>query len=181
MPKQDKENFYRVFKLKSDSRWLKTDKSEIYIRGSIPQSFNLMYDDNMLKEPGIYTGRISAYTENEDNGGFADFDVMATVVIPYKAESRNDYALHFKNEKLDAGDIKRIFAELPPSATGMNISLKPADNGSYAMGLYLYGPDGKEIDFRSSGSNPDKKPLVIQVGREPVTVRHLGNNPGLRF
>lgn len=166
--KTEQEQFYRVFKLKSNASWLETDKSEIYIRGSIPQKFSLIYDEDKLDKPGLYVGRISAYAQNEDNGGFADFDVQATVVIPYRFNTENNHELNFKNKSLDIGDIERLFIEVPPSASAMNIKMKPAGNKWYSTGLYLFSPDGNNFDRGFSKDNTDRKPIEIQAAEKEL-------------
>ncbi len=168
--KDSQHNFYRVLSLSSNADWLSTDKSEIYIRGDLSASFGISYDKAKLSKPGIYTGRIFGKAKNENNGGFNDFDFQASVVIPYKFESSNNYKLVLKNKELKIGDIERIFIETPIGANSMNIKITPIEKKHFGMATYLFKPDGdmftmsvsndvnlrKEINFNISGDDLKK-------------------------
>ncbi|MFC2130284.1 S8 family serine peptidase [Bacteroidota bacterium] len=147
LSEKEKAEFYRVFSLRTSESWLDIDKSKIYIRGTQKASFGLIYDKEKLNKPGIYTARVFAYPENEESGGFADFDVQATVVVPYIFNNSNDYMLNFNNRKLNIGDIERIFVEVPPGASSMNIKLSPVNGKPYNMSIYAYSPDGNRVYY----------------------------------
>ncbi len=168
MPMKEQHNFYRIFDLESDSRWLKTDKSKIYIRGEQPAQFGLIYDKSELKQPGIYTGRISAFTDNIENGGCPEFDILATVVIPHKFDFSNDFSLSCRNKTLATGEIERNFLQIPPGASSMNISMTPVSGKWFSMGLYLCAPDGRKIRRKYSQDNKDRKGIKFQIDNKEL-------------
>jgi tripeptidyl-peptidase II len=152
----EKSEFYRVFSLKSTESWLVPDKSEIYIKGTQGASFGLKYDQEKLEVPGIYSAKIYGYTRNEENGGYADFDVLTTVVVPYKLNIDDSYSLKFNNKKLNIGDIERYFIEVPAGASAMNVILSPVNNRHYNMALYIYDPIGNRVHYSESPEKPEK-------------------------
>ncbi len=156
-------NFYRVLSLSSDADWLSTDKSDIYVRGELAATFGLNYDSKKLNKPGIYTGRVFGKAKNEQNGGFNDFDMQATVVIPYKFESSNDYKLVLKNRELKIGDIERIFLETPIGASAMTIKISPIEKKHFGMAAYLFKPDGDKSTMSVSTDVALRKEILFNI------------------
>ena len=147
-------NFYRAFTLSTNEEWLRTDKDEIYVRGELGANFAYFIDDSYLKKPGLYSAKIYGKTKGENNGGFNDFDIQATVVIPYKFESSNDYKLVLKNQELKIGDIERIFVDVPLGAQSMNIKITPVENKNFGMTCYLFKPDG-DMHSQKNSNDPN--------------------------
>ncbi len=127
--------FYRILSLKTDVDWLYTDKSKIYLKGNAKSTFNLIYDNKKLSKPGIYSARVYGFTENEENGGYPDFDFQVTIVVPYKF---NEKELEKFEGKLNIGDIHRYFVEVPAMASSMHIKLKA--NKEALGAIYVYNP-----------------------------------------
>lgn len=168
MPEKEKHEFYRIFRLRSDASWLETDKSKIYIRDGQPGVFNLIYDHSKIKKPGVYVGRISAYPESAESGGFAEFDVQATVVVPHKFGFSNKFTLEKNSQSLGIGEIERIFVQVPAGASAMRVQLKPDGNKYFNMGLYLCSPDGNKPFTRYMDNNDNADGIVVDVDSEKL-------------
>ncbi len=80
--KSDK--FYRVYNLKSEADWLTLVQKKTYIRNGQSAVVNVKIDKSKLKEPGLYTAKITGY--RDDAGKTPEFDMIATVVIPYRIQ-----------------------------------------------------------------------------------------------
>jgi len=158
----NKQEFYRAFNLRSDVDWLKPDKNQLYIRGNLPARFSLVYDKAKLTRPGIYVGRVSAYPSNE-KGNYSDFDVQATVIIPYKFDNSNNYKLSLKERTLDVGNLDRVFVEVPYGASSMSIKLSPSGNKHYSMAMYVFSPDGNNYRFLSAAQAENTRDLTLQI------------------
>ena len=167
MPQVSQHEFYRGYKLKSNVDWLSTDRSEIYIRGENEGSFALIYDEDKLTKPGLYTGKIYAYPKNEP-GDWADFDVQATVIIPYTFHQENKYRREFNDNKLSKGDISRYFVDVPAGASSMRIKLSPVQGKNYTMAMYLFSPDGNNHKFASAADVNNSKPIEFIVSGEDL-------------
>ncbi|NOZ46890.1 MAG: S8 family serine peptidase [Chlorobi bacterium] len=141
---KEKAGFYRVFSLKSDASWFNIDKSNIYIRGSHKASFSITFDKSKLKKPGLYNSKIVAYAKSEENGGFPEFDIPVTVIVPFDFSADNNYQLKLKSQELGIGDIGRYYLNIPPAASSLAIELNSKDKNSN-LTFYLYSPQGKEV------------------------------------
>ncbi|MFP4527285.1 MAG: S8 family serine peptidase [Candidatus Kapaibacterium sp.] len=143
--KSNRTDFYRPFRLETTADWLRTDKSKFYIHGETPAAISLIYNESKLRKPGVYSAKVYAYAEDAPNGGFPEFDIEATVVIPYKFDASNNFSQQFRSQKLSAGDIERIFVAVPPAATAMNVRMKAINSDYYHAGLYAFAPDGNRL------------------------------------
>lgn len=142
--KSDK--FYRSYKLKTDADWLKLIQKKTYIRNDQPAVVNVKVDKSKLKSPGLYTAKISA--SRDDASSFPEFDMIATVVIPYEFNSSNNYKLIWKDEIVAQGMIKRYFIKIPAGQNSMKISLsRDKMSKKYSRCRYfLHNNDGIQVD-----------------------------------
>ena len=141
------DKFYRAFKLESDSDWLIPIQKKTYIRNDQATFVNVKFDKSKMQQPGLYTARITAY--RDDNSRFPEFEMLATVVIPYKFSSENNYTLNW-NSKVEQGFVHRYFIELPAGQTGMNIKLSSVKNNYARVRYNLFDPDGTGLDVSPS-------------------------------
>ncbi len=164
-----KEKFYRIYNLVSDNDWLIPLQKKTYIRNNAPTSVTVVFDKTKMKEPGLYTGRITAY--RDDKTKFPEFELQATVVIPDEFNSSNNYKKNWADETLMPGSHKRYFLNIPPGASVMTVKLSNV-NGKYANVLYrLFDPDGVNV-FTS--------PSVNTNGEESFSLNnHQALTPGV--
>lgn len=142
--KSDK--FYRSYNLKTDAEWLKLIQKKTYIRNDQPAVVNVKTDKSELKSPGLYTAKISAF--RDDASSFPEFDMIATVVIPYEFNSSNNYKMIWKDETVPQGMIKRYFIKIPAGQNSMKISLsRDKMSKKYSRCRYfLHNNDGIQVD-----------------------------------
>jgi len=145
------DKFYRAFKLESDSDlptgqagWLISIQKKTYIRNDQATFVNVKFDKSKMQQPGLYTARITAY--RDDNSKFPEFEMLATVVIPYKFSSENNYSMNWNSIKVEQGMVDRYFIELPAGQTAMNIKLNSVKNEYSRARFNLFDPDGTGID-----------------------------------
>ena len=119
---------------------------------------SVKFDLDKMKEPGLYTARITGYRDDKNN--FPEFEMLATVVIPSKICSEGDYSLSWESKAVEQGLVDRYFIELPAGQTGMNINLSAGKN-KYSRARYrLVDPDGIEIDLSEQIHTLDGKRMV---------------------
>jgi subtilisin family serine protease len=158
---QKSDKFYRAFNIVSDSDWLIPIQKKTYLRNSQGTSVNVKLDKSKMQEPGLYTARITGY--RDDASKFPEFDMLATVVIPYFFSFENDYTRSWKSEKVEQGLFKRYFIELPAGQTGMNIKLEASGNEYARVRYYLFDPDGKGISVSPQVHTLDAKNQVEET------------------
>jgi hypothetical protein len=144
---QKSEKFYRSFHIESDSDWLIPIQKKTYLRNEQATVVNVKFDKTKMQEPGLYTGRLTAY--RDDKSGFPEFEMQATVVIPYRFSYEDNYIRSWKSEKVEQGLFKRYYVELPAGQTAMNIKLAASGNEYARVRYSLYDPDGKGISVSS--------------------------------
>uniref|UniRef100_A0A832DMY2 Peptidase S8/S53 domain-containing protein n=1 Tax=Ignavibacterium album TaxID=591197 RepID=A0A832DMY2_9BACT len=143
--KSDK--FYRIYNLKTDADWLKLIQRKTYIRNDQPATVNVKPDKSKLKTPGLYTAKISA--SRDDGSGFPEFEMIATVVIPYEFNSLNNYKMLWKDETVAQGMLKRYFVKIPAGQNSMKIALsRDKLSRKYSRCRYfLHNNDGIQVDI----------------------------------
>ena len=137
---QKNEKFYRSFNIESDSDWLIPIQKKTYLRNQQGTFISVKFDKTKMQEPGLYTGRLTAY--RDDKSKFPEFDMLATVVMPYRFSYEDNYSRSWKSEKVEQGLFKRYFVELPAGQTGMNIKLAASNNEYARVRYYLFDPNG---------------------------------------
>ena len=144
---QEVDKFYRSYTLESDSDWLIPIQKKTYIRNNQAATINVKFDKKKMQEPGLNTARITAY--RDDKSRFPEFEMLATVVIPYTLSVENNYTLNWNSKKIEQGLIDHYFVELPAGQTGMNIKLSSIKNEYARVKFHLFDSDGIELDVSS--------------------------------
>jgi subtilisin family serine protease len=142
---QRTDKFYRAYNIKSDGDWLIPIQKKTYIRNDQATSVNVKFDKKKMQTPGLNTARITAY--RDDKTRFPEFEMLATVVIPYTFSVENNYTTSWNSRKVEQGLIDRYFIDLPAGQTGMNIELSAVKNEYARVRFHLFDPDGIGIDI----------------------------------
>ena len=139
--------FYRDYKIKCDEDWLIPIQKKTYLRNDQGTSIQVMFDKEKMNERGVYTGKIKAFRNDKSN--FPEFEMLATVVMPYEFTPCKNYETKWVDKTVETGMIDRYFVNLPAGQTGMRVSLtRNADK--YSMTRFrLFDPDGREYDISS--------------------------------
>ncbi len=140
----DTKKFYRFYNIKSDSDWLIPVTKQTRIRNNNSTTVSYRLDKSKMTEPGMYNGVIKGF-RNKTN--IPEFEMMATVIIPYEFNATNRYSKTWKAETLAQGIHKRYFLEVPAGANSLRIKLN-SENDTYTnMRMYLHNPEGEEVMF----------------------------------
>ena len=166
---QKQANFYRGFNIKTDADWIKPVQKKTYIRNDQPTAINIQFDKSKLTKPGLYCGRISA--TRDDYTKMPEFDMLATVIIPYDFNASNDYSMEWKNEKVNIGMVNRYFVRVPAGETTMHIELSKAGK-EYILARYrIADPDGRPIELSNM--------LSSQNDNESIGGNYYNFEPGV--
>jgi len=138
--------FYRSYNLKCDADWLIAIQKKTYIRNDQIAAVNVKMDKSKMKEPGLYTAKISA--TRDDASKTPEFDLLATVVIPYEFSSSNNYKMNWKDQIVQPGMIKRYYIKVPAGQNSMSVTLsRDASSNKYARCRYfLHNNNGIQLD-----------------------------------
>lgn len=136
------DKFFRSYNIESECDWILPITHKTYIRNEQKATVTVQFDKSKINKPGLYSGRLKAY--RADNSKFPEFEMIATVVMPYQFSYENDFKLHDSGKLAPAG-IKRYFLEVPPAASSMKVNLS-AVNGEYTNTWYaLHDPEGRGV------------------------------------
>lgn len=135
--------FYRNYNLSSDSEWLKPAQKKIHLRNEQGSSITVNFDGELMYEPGLYNGIIKATRADESN--FPEFELMATVVIPYQFGIENSYTEFWRDEYIEPGDHNRYFLRIPPGTSNMRVKLSSEVDELTDISYNLYDNDGHRI------------------------------------
>jgi len=138
----DTNKFYRIYDLTSNSDWLNVVQKKVHIRNEQPVYVDVNIDESILTSPGLYNGIIVA--KRADKTKLSEFELMATVVVPYEFNSGNDYSISFENEKLAPGMHKRYFLKIPAGTSNLSILVDSDKKNFTSVRYYLHDPDGRK-------------------------------------
>jgi len=136
--KQDK--FYRIYNIKSDSDWLIPTQRKLHLRNDQNGFVNVKLDRTKMTEPGLYNGMI--YASRTDQSNYPEFEMMATVVIPYQLNSENDYSMIAEDQELAPGMHKRYFLEIPFGSSVLHLRFSAEENKFASVRFIVHDPNG---------------------------------------
>ncbi|MCB9206077.1 MAG: S8 family serine peptidase [Ignavibacteriales bacterium] len=157
----DQDKFYRIYNLKSNADWLKVIQKKVHIRNDQPVYIEVQADNSILKNPGLYNARIDATRADKTN--MPEFDMMATIIVPYEFNTANNYNLYFENENLNPGMHKRYFLKIPNGTSNLNIKVTSGKNDFTSVRYYLHDPDGREKIFGTLEATSDAGEKISYV------------------
>ncbi|MDR3666245.1 MAG: S8 family serine peptidase [Ignavibacteriaceae bacterium] len=166
---QKVKNFFRVFNLSSDCDWLLPVQKKTYIRNDQTAVINVNIDKSKLKSPGLYCGKIKAL--RDDKSQMPEFDLYASVIIPYEFTASDDYKHEWNKETIEPGILKRYFIKLPAGQTMMNVNLSGIKNEYSLIRYRLCSPEGHLLET---------SPYVNTVNNNTVVDKNYYNlDPGV--
>lgn len=166
---QNTDKFYRVYNLKCDEEWLVPIQKKTYIRNNQGTVVTVKFDTSKMKEPGLYSGKIKAY--RDDKSLMPEFEMLATVIIPYEFTPENNYVRKWSDKKVGIGDVHRYFINVPPGQTSMKVTLSRNPDEYTMTRFHLYDPDGRDFDV---------SPLLYSIDNEEKVEEYYYNlKPGV--
>lgn len=139
----DNKKFYRLYNITSDSEWLKPIKKKVHLRNQQGATVDFRIDRDKMQSPGMYNAKL--YAQRADKSKFPEFEMMATVIIPYEFNSANKYTQTWEKVKVAPGMHKRYFLNVPAGASTMRIAIKSAKDEFTSCRFYLHNPDGHGV------------------------------------
>jgi len=141
-----KTSFVRKFSLRSKSPWCRLPQKEIYLRGEQEAQVFVEYDASKLSKPGLYTGTVEAVHD-----GLVAFELQNTIIVPYRGDAKDDFALRFDGQTVNGWTPSRYFLAVPAGASAMKLTLTaPAGRESKASFERIYDPNGSRYRIRSN-------------------------------
>jgi tripeptidyl-peptidase II len=143
-----------AYELVSDSKWMEPVQSTIYRRGDDVLSVDVSYKSELLKTPGLYSGRIWAYPKNASrkySRANAQFELLTSIVVPHHLTAEYNYSVTVENIDLNDNKLRREFFLVPAGTKAMRFTLSSRDPKSGGSAR-LFNEDGR--GFGSFGLKP---------------------------
>jgi tripeptidyl-peptidase-2 len=161
----ERNKFYRAYRLKSDADWIRVDRNETYINGPTERSILLSYDADKLTRPGLYVGRVVAEAKGAGRSGAAafEFELVVTIVVPHRFDLASETELEFEDQTLDPGGFQRAFFRVPAGATALSVRYRIPDGEQGDVRLVLHDPEGRRfarIGFADHDERPERTTTV---------------------
>jgi tripeptidyl-peptidase II len=137
-----KQKFYRAFELKVDQPWFKLDKTSTYIKADHSASIGGFYQRELLKQPGLYVCKITAFPKSGPGQDIPEFELLNSIIVPYEFHSGNNFQVDMRNKNLKPGELHRYFVLIPPGASAMNIQVSKSPGMYCGVRGYIYNAEG---------------------------------------
>lgn len=146
-PPDQQHSFFRAYELASNVPWLVVHQKFVHIRGDNATPIDASYRNHLLKQPGLYAGKITAWRKGKNHSPEnVDFELPHTLVVPYQFDFSNQFQHRFARQKIAPGECLRYFLLVPPGASAMNLEFAPPANAYCAVFPVIFDPAGRRID-----------------------------------
>jgi len=172
----ERDNFFRSFKFKSEADWLKIVSGDRYIRGDMGMTVACRYDGDKLAEPGAYAARIIATLDGGDLGGLAgrEFYLWNTVVIGDAVGPESGYMRVYEGKDLAQSSTHRYYVDAPAGATAMRVRLEVSEDVGASRGARVLteicDPEGSVRGGFAGYATVDGDPIKDSVVLAPELV-----------
>ncbi len=168
MSADQRNNFYRAFELKAADPWIKFNKAGTFIKGEAAAQVDVYFDKNKMQEPGLYNGKVTAYRKGSTEASAREFELLCTIVKPIIFSSSNNYSWQSDKIKIERGDIKRIFFDIPLKAAAAVIKVNTIKSDYANVRGYLFDPAGRETEHFFRINSKSNKTRIISLNKNDL-------------
>ncbi|KAA3618483.1 MAG: hypothetical protein D8M58_13545 [Calditrichaeota bacterium] len=173
LSEEEKNNFYRAFKLSTDANWLNIVQNNVYIKGSSPAKIQIYFDEKKLRKPGIY----SAFITGHEKGGLfssssaenREFRIMSSVIIPNRIDTNTKTSFYKSKIKLKPGEISRQFILIPAQSSAMALRVKENSQNYAKLRVYAFNQDGHKIGNTLFWDSKKSGGIVHRISTEDLS------------
>src|SRR5581483_2722169 len=134
-----------AYDLVSDEPWMSPVQSSIYRRGATSMNVDVRYTAKLLETPGLYCGRIWAYSKGASHTrSNAQFELLNSIIVPYRFSDASDYRVTVPAIKLKPSSLERQFFAIPPGTRSVKVTIATSDRKGECS-MELFDNDGKQF------------------------------------
>lgn len=137
----ERERFSAVFDVKSDADWIEVTRPQLVLRGERPATLEVRVHPEKLRQPGLYSSRVTGHEVGAPAGQIA-WQSWQTIVVPERFDSARGWTRSWKGMTIPPGQIWRTFVQTPMGAQQMRISAKRRDGNFSQVVLSVFDPGG---------------------------------------
>lgn len=142
---EQRASFYRAFDLSSTADWVEPAQGSVHSRAASAMTFDLVYDEQKLAEPGLHAARIQAYdkelSQDERERLGPAWQVPVSVVVPHRPEAGERIAED--RLQIGPGRLERRYVRVPAAARTMLLSLETEAGSAQQVFGFVHDPEGR--------------------------------------
>jgi len=169
----EKDAFYRSFKLRSEAPWLDVVAGKRYVRGDMGMTVDVRYDGDELTSPGLYSARVIATLDGGDLSGLAarEFALWNMVVIGETLGPDNGFSRSWERDDLPVCWVDHHYVDVPSGASALRARLEVsqeigASKGAMAR-IEINDPEGVVRGGWAGYATVDGDPIVDMTVTTP--------------
>jgi len=155
LQKHEKSDFFRLYQLSSNQRWLKTLQSTFFLKGESQKPISVLYNKKLLRKPGLYHGVITAKATSKNKAlrlrkyrsKEVEFELHNTIIVPYTFSKEDENTVQIKRQTIKSGELKRYFFAIPHYASSFRVKLISRQKNSPNISGTIVNPEGKVVGF----------------------------------
>lgn len=162
------QDFFRAYTLESTAEWLSTVQKTVYIRNRSSAEVDVMYDPSKMTDPGIYSSRVvarRAQASGPTPASEVEFELLNTVIVPYRFDAANSYRIATPEYLLPAGISRRFYIAPPAGASAIRFTLAvPKGTRSQVSGK-IASRQGETVAYlsRAYGIERDRASVIVPI------------------
>lgn len=146
---EKKVKFFKAFDIEKSGDFFNVVQGSTYIKAGEPARIYVTFNENVLKNPGLYSGKIALYPKNfsniEKKNLGPDLIIPVTVILPFET-SEKDGSYGESYVVVEKAKVKRLFFRVKGNfPVKLNISTKEKPEGRIAV--QLFDPYGREKKY----------------------------------
>lgn len=163
---EKKMKFFKAFDIEKSGDFFSVTQGSTYIKAAEPAKIYLNFNENILKNPGLYSGKILLYSKNlsdaEKRSLGPDLMIPVSVIVPFEpSEKEGSYKETLLS--VEKAKVKRSFYRVKGDyPVTLKVSTNEKPEGRIAV--QLFDPSGREVEYMIL--NNDKREVSININSE---------------
>jgi subtilisin family serine protease len=146
---EKKVKFFKAFDIEKSGDFFTVVQGSTFMKSKEPAKIYVTFNENALKNPGLYTGKVSLYpkkfSEIEKKNLKQDLVIPITVIVPFET-SEKDGSYNESTVSVEKAKVKRLFYRVKGDyPVTFKISTKEKPEGKVAV--QLFDPSGREKEY----------------------------------
>jgi len=169
--KERRDGDFRPFTLEATADWLRPVQSVVYSRNFDQMQVDVLYDPTKLERPGLYSARIVARhagAEGPAGKGEIEFELLNTIIVPWKLGPANRYTITTPLDTLAPGVIRRHYIAVPPGAAALRCTLSVPKGSRSNVSAKIAGREGNTLAYLPRARGADRAEAEITIPVESI-------------
>lgn len=159
---EKKMKFFKAFDIEKRGDFFSIHQGSVYIKANEPAKIYITFNEDALKNAGLYSGKILLYpknfSESEKMSLGPDLIIPVTVIVPFEPEGREGNYKSF-DANVEKGKVKRYFFRVKGDFP-VTLKISTPEKLDGKVSVQLFDPSGREKEY-----------FVLSNDKRDVTVK----------